>query len=596
MGWVMQRAIDEQDRIDRAAAKQVVRRTAAFLKPHRSRTVAAIAVMIGSTLTTIAGPLLIRAGIDKGVRGHSRAALDRAALAYIVTVLLGFVFGRAQVLLVGQVGEGFLRDLRLKVFAHLQRLPMAFHDREPTGKLVSRMTSDIDALTDLVQIGLVAFVTNGLMITLSIVVLLSMSPLLAVASLVGFPFVVLASRRFRRRSDEAYLTLRDRIAVTMSSLQEGLSGVRVVQASAREDDVTAAFARANRAQYEANLKATRIAAEYFPVVEFAGTAATAAVLGVGGLLVHRGSVTVGTVVAFVLYLGNLFEPVQQLSQLFNTVQSSGAALKKLFGLLDEPDDLADAPGALALPERGAIEVRNATFTYQNTDAKVLDGVNLTIAAGERIALVGPTGAGKSTLAKLIARLYDPTAGTVSYGGVDLRDATHASLRERMVVVPQEGYLFTGRLADNVRVGRPAASDTEVEKALSSIGVLEHFERFPEGLATEVNERGSRLSAGERQLVSLARAALADPEVLVLDEATSSLDPGTEAEVEAALEALMTGRTVIVIAHRLSTSERADRVGVVVDGQIAELGTHAELLDAGGLYTGLYRSWTRNQRA
>lgn len=594
MGWVMQRAIDDQDRLDRSAAAHVMRRTAGLLRPQRAKTAAAVAVMIASTLTTITGPLLIRAGIDKGVRGRSPTALNRAAIGFLVVVALGFAFGRWQIVLVGRVGEGFLRDLRIRVFAHLQRLPMAFHDREPTGKLVARMTSDIDALTDLVQIGLVAFVTNGLLIALSIVVLLAMSPLLAVASLVGFPFVVLATGRFRRRSDAAYLTLRDRISTTMSSLQEGLSGVRVVQASAREDDVTAAFARANHAQYEANMRATRVAAEYFPVVEFAGTSATAAVLGFGGVLVHRGTVSLGTVVAFVLYLGNLFEPLQQLSQLFNTVQSSGSALRKLFGLLDQPDPLADHANSVALPNRGAIEVRNVTFAYESANTKVLDSVDLSIAPGERIALVGPTGAGKSTLAKLIARLYDPTDGSITFGGVNLRDATHKSLRERMVVVPQEGYLFTGTLADNVRVGRPSASDSEVEAALAKIGVLAHFEAFPDGLDTEVNERGSRLSAGERQLVSLARAALADPEVLVLDEATSSLDPGTEAEVEAALEALMMGRTVIAIAHRLSTSERSDRVGVVVDGKIVELGSHGELVAAGGHYGALYASWTKNQ--
>ena len=296
--------------------------------------------------------------------------------------------------------------------------------------------------------------------------------------------------------------------------------------------------------------------------------------------------TVGTVAAFVLYLNNLFEPVQQLSQLYNTVQSAGAALNKIFGVLDTRPSIAERPGAVDLPADGEVEVEHVTFAYG--EDPVLHDLSLTIAAGERIALVGPTGAGKSTLAKLIARFYDPTEGDVRADGVDLRDATLRSLRERVVVVPQEGFLFAGSLRDNVRIGRPEASDAEVDDALEALGLLDRFRGFPEGLETQVRERGSRLSAGERQLVSLARAALADPSILVLDEATSNLDPGTEHQVEAALERLMHGRTVVVVAHRLSTAARADRIAVIYDGRLSELGTHAELVRREGHYATLYR--------
>jgi ATP-binding cassette subfamily B protein len=326
------------------------------------------------------------------------------------------------------------------------------------------------------------------------------------------------------------------------------------------------------------------------VIELAAWGTTALALGIGGWWVHSGWMTVGTVAFFVLALSNLFEPVQQLSQLFNQVQSAAAGLHKLYELLDEPVDIAERPGAVDLPERGDVEVTDVAFAYGD-GPPVLSGVSLSIPAGSRLALVGPTGAGKSTLAKLVARMYDPTAGTVRFGGVDLRDATLASLRQRVAVIPQEGFLFNGTIRDNVRIARAGASDAEVDAALEAVGAKARFAALPQGLDTEVRERGSRLSAGEKQLVSLARAALADPALLVLDEATSSLDPGTEALVEGALERLMVGRTVVVIAHRLSTAERADAVGVVDAGHLAELGTHDELVARGGRYTALFATWT-----
>ena len=590
MGWWGTYAVDEDEKLAPEEAGRVVRRAMRMLRPYRIEVVGAILLMLLSTLALLAGPMLVRYGIDKGLRPRSPAALNRAALGYVFAAVAALLLARAQILVVTRVGEKFLRDLRVRVFNHLVSMAMGFFDKEPTGRLVARMTSDIDSLSELVQQGLVMFVTNTMLFVFSLVVLVALSPPLALVCMVAVPLVVVASIRFQRDSNRAYLVLRDRISQTLSTLQEGLSGVRVIQAFAQEDAQVGRFREHNRSQLDANMTATRISARYFPVVEFSGVATMAAVIGLGGVMVHRDVVTGGTVAAFVLYLNNLFEPVQHLSQLFNTLQSAAAALAKLFGLLDTRSPVEERQGAVDLPERGALEVRGLRFGYDG-GPDVLSDVDLVVAPGERLALVGPTGAGKSTLAKLMARLYDPTEGTVRFGGVDLRDATIRSLRDRITVVPQEGYLFSGTILDNVRLGREGASDDEVIDAMRRIGVLDHFAAFADGLGTEVRERGSRLSAGERQLVSLARAALANPEVLVLDEATSNLDPGTESEVEQAMTTLVEGRTVVVIAHRLSTAERADRVAVIDESGIAEIGTHPELVALGGRYAALFESWT-----
>ena len=508
----------------------------------------------------------------------------------MVVAAISYVTYRFQVLLIAQIGESFLRDVRVRVFDHLQRLSMPFYDREKAGVIVSRMTSDVDSMQELVQMGLLMFVSNGLLLIVSVVVLAAVSWKLLALSLVFLPIVVVASVKFQRDSNVAYLDVRDGIGATLSHLQEGIAGVRVVQAFGREDVEAARFQQGSRRLYDAHMRSVVISAWYLPIIELAGLFTTAIAVGVGGYWVHTGDLTIGTVTFFILTLSNLFEPVQQLSQLFNTVQSAGASLNKLFGLLDTAVDVPERPGAVDLPERGEISVEHVDFAYA-AGSPVLSDVSLHIPVGARIALVGPTGAGKSTLAKLIARLYDPTGGTVRYAGIDLRDATRRSLRQRVVVVPQEGFLFNGTILDNVRMAREGATDADVVAALDAIGLRERFADLPEGLATEVQERGSRLSAGEKQLVSLARAALADPAVLVLDEATSSLDPGTEVLVEQAMAKLMEGRTVIVIAHRLSTAERADLVGVVADGVLAELGTHHDLLSRGGRYSELFANWS-----
>jgi ATP-binding cassette subfamily B protein len=582
-------AVDEEDRLDREGAKRVLRRATAMLGPYRREVAGAAVLVTLSTAAVLAGPFLLKIGIDRGIRPGRPRVLDLAVGAYVVVAIGAYVCSRAQVLLISRAGEGFLRDLRVRVFDHLLRLSMPFYDREKAGVVVSRMTSDVDSLQELVQQGLLQLVASLLLIVGSVVVLAVVSWQLLAICLIPVPLVVLASVKFQRDSNAAYLTVRDRIGLTLSALQEGISGVRVIQAYGREDVEIARFARRNRGLYRAHMRSVWVQAWYLPVIEGSALACTALVIGLGGRMVADGHATVGTVAFFVLTLSNLFEPVQQLSQLFNTVQSSGAALDKLFVLLDTPVDLPERADPTPLPARGELVVERLSFAYADGEP-VLRDVDLVLPIGEKLALVGPTGAGKSTLAKLMARLYDPTAGRVTFGGIDLRDASVRELRARITVVPQEGFLFAGTIRDNVRIGRPDATDDEVAAALASLGLLDRFEALPAGLDTEVHERGSSLSAGERQLVSLARAALADPAVLVLDEATSSLDPGTEVLVERALERLVAGRTVIVIAHRLSTAERADRVGVVADGVLAELGTHADLLAAGGRYAALYRSW------
>jgi ATP-binding cassette, subfamily B, bacterial len=581
--------VSDDDKLDRVAARRVLRRTFRLLRPQTRRVVGALSMVMLWTCTVLAGPYLVRFGIDHGINDRDAGALNAAVAGYVVVAVLAYVTNRSQITLISRVGEDFLRSLRIRVFDHLQRLSMPFYDRSKSGVLVSRMTSDVDSLSELIQLGLAMFVSNALLLVVSIVVLTSVSWQLMLVCSVALPPVFFASRKFQRESNDAYLEVRDRIGSTLSHLQEGIAGVRVVQAFAREDVEVDRFERGNRELYDSHMRSVAISAWYLPVIELAGWGTTALALGVGGWWVHEDMLTVGTVAFFVLALSNLFEPVQQLSQLFNMVQSAGAGLHKLYELLDTDVDVPERPGAVDLPRGGDVEVDRVSFAYADGPA-VLRDVSLRIPAGARLALVGPTGAGKSTLAKLVARLYDPTEGSVRFGGVELRDATLESLRGRIVVIPQEGFLFNGTIRDNVRLARAGATDAEVDDALRAVGAYDRFAALAEGLDTEVRERGSRLSAGEKQLVSLARAALADPAVLVLDEATSSLDPGTEALVESAVDRLLEGRTVVVIAHRLSTAERADIVGVVDGGELVELGTHEDLVGAGGRYASLYATW------
>jgi len=590
-GW-MAAGVSEEDQLDLAQTTKVLRRTAATLGPYRKRAQAAFGLLLMWTMSLLAGPLLVRTAIDRGIRADNPGVVNWAVAGYALAAATAYITYRFGIANLAQAGESFLQDLRKRVFRHLLRQPMSYYDRTKAGVIVSRMTSDIDSLAELVQYGLLMFISAGLLLTLSLVLLFLLSWKLALVLLIVVPILVPASIKFKRDSNDAYLSVRDEIAGTLSSLQEGFSGVRVVQAFAREEVEADRFASTNHRLYRSHMRSVRIAAWYLPIVDFSGVLTTAVTIGVGGWMVRNDQLTLGTVAAFVLLLSNLFEPVQQLSQLFNMIQSGTASLSKLYDLLDTPVDIKDPPSPEPLPSQGLLAVEQLSFAYGSNGPEVLSKVDLQVPAGERLALVGPTGAGKSTLAKLMARLYDPTSGSVSFGGVNLRSASLAELRERVVVVPQEGFLFAGTISDNIRVARPGASDTDVRRALERIGAWDRIAELPEGPNTIVRERGTRLSAGERQLVSLARAAIVDPAVLVLDEATSSLDPGTETLVEGAMEVLMDGRTVIVIAHRLSTSQRCDRVGVVSGGQLIELGPHPDLVAAGGAYAELFAAWER----
>jgi ATP-binding cassette subfamily B protein len=592
--WATRGGIEDDQKLGRTQTRVVLIRSIRMAGEFRRQGAWALVLVTITVLCTLAGPVLVRYGIDSGIRKNDTGALNLTVVLYLIVVAIAYVIGRMQYVVLNSAGEGFLRLLRIRVFGQMQRQSMAFFDREKAGVLVARMTADIESMAELVQWGLMQFLASFLLLFFALFLLLSLSWQLTIISLLVFPFLIAASVKFQRDSNKAYLEVREKVGANLSALQEGIAGVRVIQAYAREDEQIRRFEESNRALFRSHLHSIKVTTWYFGVIEFAGIASSALIIGIGGWLVHRGSVSLGTVVAFVLLLASLFDPVQQLSQLYNTLQSAAAALHKLFGILDAEPDVAESDNPITLPVSGDVVVDTVTFAYAGAHRAALSDVSVTLKAGTRLALVGPTGAGKSTLAKLMARLYDPEVGTVSFGGVDLRSASLDDLRRRIVVIPQEGFLFDGTVRDNLLIAKPEATEAELINALNKIGLRERFESLPEGLETQVRERGSRLSAGERQLVALARAALVDPAVLVLDEATSNLDPGTEMLVEAALERLMVGRSVIVVAHRLSTVQRADVIAVVADSRITEMGSHDELVALDGHYALLASTWNKTQ--
>lgn len=551
-----------------------------------------LVAVAAAAVIQIAGPWLVKYAIDDGIAERDSGPLRTAAAVFLVLVVARPLVQRAIALLSARAGEGFLADLRSATFDRLQQLSLAFFEKEKAGVLVSRLTADVQSLTMFVRMALVEIVTNLILLLVTLSVLIALSPKLLLFVLAPVPAILVAWAVYHQRSRPAYLAIRDSIAETLASLQERFAGVRVIQSFRRERDACAGYDEKSRAQIDAYKRASYVNVGFFPVIAFVQGLALACVLLGGAILYDRGEVTIGTVAAFVLYVTSLFEPLARLAEWFSEFRSGQAALAKIVGVLDTPVSVPEADESRTLPADGAHAADEVAFAYDE-GRLVLENVAMAVQPGERVALVGPTGAGKSTLAKLLTRKYDPVAGAVAFGEIDLRSASTSSLRERIVFVPQEGHLFSGSIADNVRLARPEASDEDVREALRSIGALERFERLPDGLATDVKTRGVRLSAGERQLVSLARVLLADPSVIVLDEATSSVDPGTERAVERALSVIARGRTVITIAHRLSTAARADRVAVLEDGKLVDLGSHEELVARGGPYAKLWAAWTRS---
>jgi len=558
-----------------------------ILRPHRRLIVVAAIAMIGATAVSLAAPLLTKVAIDRGIEQDDAKVINAVALVYLVLVLARPVLERVIVLASARAGERFLGDLRVAAFDKLQQLSLPFFEQTRTGVLVSRLTNDVQTLTTFTRMVLVEVVGSVLLFVVTLVILVTLSPELSLVMLVSVPLLVWSSLRYGKRSRPAFLALRDRVAETMSELQEGLTGVRVLQSYRRETDRYASYRVRSRAQVAAWRRISLVNIGFFPMIAFAQSLALAAVLVVGGYLERNGKVSVGTIVAFGLYLISLFDPIARLGDWYTEFQSGRAALAKIAALLAEPTTVSG--GAETLPATGELAAAGVTFAYEGK-APAVAGISLAVAEGEHLALVGATGAGKSTLAKLFVRFYDPDEGDVSFAGVDLRAATLEGMRRRIVFVPQEGHLFSGTIADNVRLAAPEATDDEVRAALEVIGALDRFERLPDGLQTDVRSRGVRLSAGERQLVSIARVALARPAVIVLDEATSALDPRTEAAVERALAAVARDRTMVTIAHRLSTAERADRVALLDGGRLAEVASHDELVAQGERYARLWASW------
>ena len=574
---------------DRASARVVWRETRPLTRPVQRLYLVAAAAVIVSTLITLAGPALVRYAVDNGIVKNEQHPVDVAALAILALALVKPFVVRVQTLAAATASERFLTALRKRAFAKLQALPLGFFEQERTGVLVSRLTSDVQALDEFLREALVEVVGSGLQIVLTVAVLIILSPTLAAVSLVALPVLLVASWTFHHSAGGAYHAIRDRVAETLTALQEGLSGVRVVQAFRRERRTMETYRPRSRAQIGAWRRASFVNIRLFTMIPLAQTVALVAVLLTAASMYRNGSISQGTIVAYVLYLVQLFDPIARFSEWLGEFRQGLAALGKVVGLLQAENAVSERPDAVVLPADGVLELDDVTFGYAG-GAPVVKDVSLSLDAGEHVALVGVTGAGKSTLAKLLTRQYDPQEGAIRLGGVDLRDGMLESLRHRIVMLPQEGHLFSGTIADNVRLADPEASDDEVRYALEQIGALERFAALPDGLQTDVQTRGVRLSAGERQLVGIARVALANPAVIVLDEATSSLDPATEAAVEQALAAVVEGRTVIIIAHRLSTAERADRVVVMHNGRVVETASHDELVAQGDRYARLWASW------
>ena len=564
---------------------------------YRTRAFLSVFSLLAATVTALAPALLAKAALEDGINHKTGTELVVVIAVFVAAALANWGMTYVETYMTGWVGERILADLRTELFGHLQQLSLGFYERNRAGVLISRMTNDVEAIDQLVTDGVTTLAQSTLLLSGTAIILIVLDWRLALATLIVIPFMTLASAFFRTRSARAYAAVRERLGLVTATLAEDIAGMRMVQAFTREEQATANFRSVARDYRDSNMQTVTLNGIYFPFVSLLATLCLAIVLGYGGhrYFEHPTTAALGTLLAFLILVNNFFDPIQQLSQLYSTFLSATAALDKIIGVLDEPPEVVDHQGAQQLPHiEGHVRFEDVHFAYGlyggEKGEEVLHGIDLDVPAGTTVALVGHTGAGKSTIAKLIARFYEPTAGRITIDDVDLNDVAQDSLRRQLGIVPQEGFLFAGTVAENIAFAKPDARSDEIVRAAQTVGAHDFILRLEDGYETQLGERGSRLSLGQRQLVAFARALLADPRILILDEATSSVDIGTERTIERALRTLLSDRTAFVIAHRLSTIRDADLIVVLEHGQVIEQGSHEELLALRGLYTSLYGDW------